>query len=59
MAWVANKVVPRGPKKGSSTTMQHKDCGNDNFSGPTILVHKGDTIFVHVHNHGKYGITIY
>ena len=51
--------MPRGPKKGSSTTMQHKDGVNDNFSGPTILVNKGDTIFVPVHDHGKYGITIH
>ncbi|WVZ14396.1 hypothetical protein V8G54_011962 [Vigna mungo] len=32
---------------------------NDNFPGPTIHVHKGDTAFVTVHNQGRYGVTIH
>ncbi|KAL5776503.1 hypothetical protein ACOSP7_009429 [Xanthoceras sorbifolium] len=32
---------------------------NDSFPGPEIRVHKGDTVFVNVHNQGTYGITIH
>ncbi|XP_023871403.2 putative laccase-1 [Quercus suber] len=32
---------------------------NDNFPRPTILVHKWDTVFVNIHDRGKYGITIH
>ncbi|EEF35293.1 laccase-2 [Ricinus communis] len=32
---------------------------NDSFPGPEIHVHKGDTVFVNVHNHGEYGVTIH
>ncbi|KAM4123392.1 hypothetical protein ACJW30_01G157400 [Castanea mollissima] len=32
---------------------------NGSFPGPTIRVHKGDTVFVNVHNQGKYGVTIH
>ncbi|KAK4596200.1 hypothetical protein RGQ29_014303 [Quercus rubra] len=32
---------------------------NDNFLGPTILVHKWDTFFANIHDRGKYGITIH
>ncbi|XVF56634.1 hypothetical protein PTKIN_Ptkin06aG0135500 [Pterospermum kingtungense] len=32
---------------------------NGQFPGPTIYVHKGDTVFVNVHNHGDYGVTIH
>ncbi|MBA0846015.1 hypothetical protein Goarm_023408 [Gossypium armourianum] len=32
---------------------------NGQFPGPTIYVHKGDTVFVNVHNHGDYGLTIH
>uniref|UniRef100_A0A2N9F193 laccase n=1 Tax=Fagus sylvatica TaxID=28930 RepID=A0A2N9F193_FAGSY len=32
---------------------------NDSFPGPTIRVHKGDTVYVNVHNRGKYGVTIH
>ncbi|KAK0601972.1 hypothetical protein LWI29_029204 [Acer saccharum] len=32
---------------------------NDSFPGPEIHVHKGDTVFVNVHNQGTYGITIH
>ncbi|KAK9270946.1 hypothetical protein L1049_026534 [Liquidambar formosana] len=32
---------------------------NDSFPGPVIRAHKGDTIFVNVHNQGDYGITIH
>uniref|UniRef100_A0A5B6ZWP8 Laccase n=1 Tax=Davidia involucrata TaxID=16924 RepID=A0A5B6ZWP8_DAVIN len=32
---------------------------NDSFPGPVIHVQKGDTVFVNVHNQGKYGVTIH
>ncbi|KAM3759982.1 hypothetical protein ACB098_01G160600 [Castanea mollissima] len=32
---------------------------NDSFPGPVIRVHKGDTVFVNVHNEGYYGVTIH
>ncbi|CAH2057565.1 unnamed protein product [Thlaspi arvense] len=32
---------------------------NDSFPGPVIRVHKGDTVFVNVHNHGDYGVTLH
>ncbi|CAK8568278.1 unnamed protein product [Lathyrus sativus] len=32
---------------------------NGKFPGPTIKVHKGDTIFVDVYNKGKYNITLH
>ncbi|KAL0005718.1 hypothetical protein SO802_013279 [Lithocarpus litseifolius] len=32
---------------------------NDNFPGPTIPVHKWDTVFVNIHDRGKYGIIIH
>ncbi|GLT69264.1 hypothetical protein SLA2020_414270 [Shorea laevis] len=32
---------------------------NDSFPGPVIRVHKGDTVFVNVHNQGYYGLTIH
>ncbi|XP_030461669.2 laccase-14-like [Syzygium oleosum] len=32
---------------------------NGSFPGPEIRVHRGDTVFVNVHNHGEYGVTIH
>ncbi|KAK8572176.1 hypothetical protein V6N12_028237 [Hibiscus sabdariffa] len=32
---------------------------NGRFPGPAIYVHKGDTVFVNVHNYGDYGLTIH
>ncbi|WKA10816.1 hypothetical protein VitviT2T_028370 [Vitis vinifera] len=32
---------------------------NGSFPGPVIRVHKGDTVFVNVHNRGYYGATIH
>ncbi|KAB2025138.1 hypothetical protein ES319_D06G131300v1 [Gossypium barbadense] len=32
---------------------------NDSYPGPEIRVHRGDTVFVNVHNHGSYGFTIH
>ncbi|KAL6209404.1 hypothetical protein ACLB2K_020346 [Fragaria x ananassa] len=32
---------------------------NGSFPGPTIKVHKGETIYVNVHNQGLYGVTIH
>ncbi|GAB4845217.1 hypothetical protein Ancab_038628 [Ancistrocladus abbreviatus] len=32
---------------------------NDSFPGPVIRVHKGDTVYVNVHNQGYYGVTIH
>ncbi|KAJ0751516.1 putative laccase [Helianthus annuus] len=32
---------------------------NGQFLGPTLYVHKGDTIYVKVHNNGRYNITIH
>ena len=32
---------------------------NESFPGPVIRVHKGDTVFVNVHNQGYYGVTIH
>lgn len=32
---------------------------NDSLPGPVIRVHKGDTVYVNVHNHGGYGVTIH
>ncbi|KAJ7969733.1 Laccase [Quillaja saponaria] len=32
---------------------------NDSFPGPVIRVHKGDIVFVNVHNNGTYGVTIH
>lgn len=32
---------------------------NDSIPGPVIRVHKGDTMYVNVHNQGYYGVTIH
>ncbi|KAK7857174.1 laccase-15 [Quercus suber] len=32
---------------------------NGSIPGPVIRVHKGDTMYVNVHNHGHYGVTIH
>ena len=32
---------------------------NESFPGPVIRVHRGDTVFVTVHNQGYYGVTIH
>ncbi|CAH1434971.1 unnamed protein product [Lactuca virosa] len=32
---------------------------NGQFPGPTLYVHEGDTIYVKVHNNGRYNITIH
>jgi laccase len=32
---------------------------NGSFPGPVIRIHKGDTVYVNVHNHGNYGFTIH
>ncbi|KAM4131172.1 hypothetical protein ACJW30_01G157900 [Castanea mollissima] len=32
---------------------------NESFPGPVIRVHRGDTVFVNVHNQGYYGVTIH
>ncbi|CAI9291597.1 unnamed protein product [Lactuca saligna] len=32
---------------------------NERFPGPTLYVHEGDTIYVKVHNNGRYNITIH
>ncbi|XP_062160106.1 laccase-14-like isoform X1 [Alnus glutinosa] len=32
---------------------------NDSFPGPVIQVHKGDTVYVNVHNQGYYGVTLH
>lgn len=32
---------------------------NGSFPGPEIRVRKGDTVFVNVHNHGYYGVTLH
>ncbi|KAL5776505.1 hypothetical protein ACOSP7_009431 [Xanthoceras sorbifolium] len=32
---------------------------NGKFPGPTLMVHKGETIYVRVHNKGKYNITLH
>ncbi|GLT38024.1 hypothetical protein SLA2020_122960 [Shorea laevis] len=32
---------------------------NESFPGPVIRVHKGDTLYVNVHNQGNYGLTIH
>ncbi|KAF3944131.1 hypothetical protein CMV_029372 [Castanea mollissima] len=32
---------------------------NGSIPGPVIRVHKGDTMYVNVHNHGYYGVTIH
>lgn len=32
---------------------------NDSFPGPEIRVHKGDTVYVNVHNQGYYAFTIH
>ncbi|KAB2030828.1 hypothetical protein ES319_D05G260400v1 [Gossypium barbadense] len=32
---------------------------NDSYPGPEIRVHRGDTVFVNVHNQGNYGFTIH
>lgn len=32
---------------------------NGSYPGPVIEVHKGETIFVNVHNRGRYGVTIH
>ncbi|XP_018813536.1 laccase-14-like [Juglans regia] len=32
---------------------------NGSFPGPTIRVHKGDTVYVNVQNQGEYGVTIH
>ncbi|KDP25953.1 hypothetical protein JCGZ_23040 [Jatropha curcas] len=32
---------------------------NGSFPGPTIQVHRGDKVYVNVHNQGNYGVTIH
>ncbi|OMO58633.1 Multicopper oxidase, type 1 [Corchorus capsularis] len=32
---------------------------NDSYPGPEIRVHRGDTVYVNVHNQGNYGFTIH
>ncbi|XP_022766575.1 putative laccase-9 [Durio zibethinus] len=32
---------------------------NDSYPGPEIRVHRGDTVYVNVHNQGDYGFTIH
>ncbi|XVF63220.1 hypothetical protein PTKIN_Ptkin09bG0070300 [Pterospermum kingtungense] len=32
---------------------------NESYPGPEIRVHKGDTVFVNVHNQGNYGFTVH
>lgn len=32
---------------------------NESWPGPVIRVHKGDTVFVTVHNNGTYGVTVH
>ncbi|KAL6214362.1 hypothetical protein ACLB2K_013796 [Fragaria x ananassa] len=32
---------------------------NDIFPGPEIRVHKGNTVYINVHNQGSYGLTIH
>ena len=32
---------------------------NGSIPGPVIRVHKGDTMYVNVHNKGYYGVTIH
>ena len=32
---------------------------NGSTPGPVIRVHKGDTVYVNVHNQGYYGVTIH
>ena len=32
---------------------------NESIPGPVIRVHKGDIMYVNVHNHGSYGVTIH
>ena len=32
---------------------------NGSFPGPVIQVHKGDTVYVNVHNEGYYGVTLH
>ncbi|KAM3695670.1 hypothetical protein ACB098_07G151000 [Castanea mollissima] len=32
---------------------------NDSIPGPVIRVHKGDTVYVNVHNQGYYGVTLH
>ncbi|KAA8537995.1 hypothetical protein F0562_027425 [Nyssa sinensis] len=32
---------------------------NDRCPGPVIRVHKGEKVFVNVHNHGDYGVTLH
>ncbi|KAI6691179.1 hypothetical protein NL676_028007 [Syzygium grande] len=32
---------------------------NESLPGPTIEVHKGDLVFVNVHNHGDHGVTLH
>ncbi|GLT93900.1 hypothetical protein SLE2022_116700 [Rubroshorea leprosula] len=32
---------------------------NESIPGPVIRVHKGDTVYVNVHNQGNYGLTIH
>ncbi|KAK9023697.1 hypothetical protein V6N11_003903 [Hibiscus sabdariffa] len=32
---------------------------NDSYPGPEIRVHRGDTVFVNVHNQGNYGFTVH
>lgn len=32
---------------------------NDSFPGPTIYVHRGDTLYVNVHNRADFGVTLH
>ena len=32
---------------------------NGSLPGPVIQVHKGDTVYVNVHNEGDYGVTVH
>ncbi|KAL4271924.1 hypothetical protein GQ457_13G022820 [Hibiscus cannabinus] len=51
--WLRRTLITRLCKSKSMLVV------NGRFPGPTIYVHKGDTVFVNVHNHGDYGLTIH
>lgn len=53
-----NWVVKEAPYKRLCHTKKILTV-NGKFPGPTIRVHKGETIFVKVHNKGKYNITLH
>ncbi|KAK2659170.1 hypothetical protein Ddye_005703 [Dipteronia dyeriana] len=53
-----NFVVKEAPYKRLCHTKKILTV-NGKFPGPTIRVHKGDTIYVKVHNKGKYNITLH